>query len=70
MPRTEREVAISISPTTVRRGDIITVGGQHMTVQNLFNLLGGRKRIQFAEGAVLTILPGTTLTALRIAQGW
>lgn len=70
MPRSQREVAIEINAASIRRGDVITVGGQHMTVQNLFNLAGGGKRIQFDGGASLTLLPGTTLTAIRIAKGW
>ncbi|WP_314178112.1 hypothetical protein [Streptomyces winkii] len=70
MARTEKEVAIDITVTTIRRGDVITIGGQPMTVQSLFNLPGGGKRIGFAGGAVLTLWPGTTLTALRIVTGW
>ncbi|OEV10513.1 hypothetical protein [Streptomyces nanshensis] len=70
MARTEKEVAIEVTVATVKRGDVITVGGQPMTVQSLFNLPGGGKRIGFASGAVLTLWPGTTLTALRIAKGW
>lgn len=68
--RTEREVAVEITAATVKRGDVITIGGQSMKVQNLFDLPGGGKRIQFPGGAVLTLHSGTILTALRTAKGW
>ncbi|MGW8378504.1 hypothetical protein [Streptomyces sp. ODS28] len=70
MPRTEREVAVEVVASTVRLGDVITVGGVPMTVLDLVDLPGGAKRLNFGRGHTLSIGPGTRLTVLRVAKGW
>ena len=68
--RNRREVAIEVGAATIRQGDAITVGGHLMTVENLFNLPSGSKRIDFLEGTTLTLPPEIRLTIFRTAKGW
>lgn len=70
MARSAREIAIEVHAASIRRGDVINVGGRAMTVVNLINLPRGGKRIEFDGGAVLSVRAGESLTAFRIAEGW
>lgn len=70
LARSEREVAVEITAATVRRGDIIVIGGVPMRIANLRSLPGGAKRVEFAEGLVFTLPARVVLTALRVAGGW
>lgn len=70
VPRSKKEVAVEVTAATVRRGDVIVIGSVPMTIQNLYALPGGAKRIEFADGTVLTLHPKVAVTALRVARGW
>ncbi|QHF92658.1 hypothetical protein DEH18_00630 [Streptomyces sp. NHF165] len=70
MARSERQVAIEVGGGSLRRGDVIQVGGQSMAVVDICHLTGGAKLIAFRSGDVLTIMPRTTLVVLRTVAGW
>ncbi|MEU3191962.1 hypothetical protein ABZ686_15265 [Streptomyces sp. NPDC006992] len=70
MARSERQVAIEVGSGSVRRGDVIQVGGQSMAVSDIRHLTGGAKLITFRTGDTLTITAGTTLVVLRTVAGW
>ncbi|MDF4251579.1 hypothetical protein [Streptomyces sp. WMMB303] len=70
MARSERQVAIEVVGGSLRRGDVIHVGGQSMAVSDIRHLTGGAKLIAFRTGDTLTITPGTTLVVLRTVAGW
>ncbi|MEU9985897.1 hypothetical protein AB0E10_03640 [Streptomyces sp. NPDC048045] len=60
---------IEVTSTTVRRGDIIQVGGRACYVSNLFQLPYGAKQILFESGELLTITTRTRLVAVRMLRG-
>lgn len=68
--RTKREVAVEVTAATIKRGDLITVGGKPMLVTDLITLAGGAKRIRFKSGELLSIHAETRLIALRVVRGW
>jgi hypothetical protein len=70
MARSKGQVAVQVETSTIKVGDVITVGGLLITVRDLFDLPGGGKRIGFGGCVTLTLPPGTPLTALRTAKGW
>ena len=70
MARSERQVAITADGGSLRRGDVIQVGGQPMAVADIRHLTGGAKLIAFRTGDILTITPRTTLVVLRTVAGW
>jgi hypothetical protein len=57
---------VSITADTVRRGDIITIGGEHFRVLNLLALHSGAKRVTFHTGETLTMHGRTRMNALRL----
>ncbi|MFI2434297.1 hypothetical protein [Streptomyces sp. NPDC018693] len=58
--------SVEITATTVRRGDIIQVGGRACRVINLFQLPHGAKQLLFESGELLTIHTRTRILAVRM----
>ncbi|WP_329202180.1 MULTISPECIES: hypothetical protein [unclassified Streptomyces] len=61
---------IEITSTTVRRGDVIQIGGQPCRVADLIQLPAGAKRLFFESGELLTMHARTRLIALRMQRKW
>jgi hypothetical protein len=59
---------VEISSVTVRRGDVIQIGGQPCRVADLFHLPGGAKRLLFESGELLTMHSRSRLVALRMLR--
>ncbi|WUO22225.1 hypothetical protein OHT76_21400 [Streptomyces sp. NBC_00287] len=59
---------VEITAASVQRGDVITVGGQHRRVANIFQLPNGAKRLVFDSGELLTLHTRTRLIALRLLR--
>ncbi|MBX7546786.1 hypothetical protein ABZX95_07860 [Streptomyces sp. NPDC004232] len=59
---------VEVTATTVRRGDIIQVGGRACRVGNLFQLPNGAKQLLFESGELLTIHTRTRLAAVRMLR--
>jgi hypothetical protein len=59
---------VEVTAATVRRGDIIQLGGRACRVQDLFQLSQGAKQILFDSGELLTIHTRTRLVAVRILR--
>ncbi|WP_079249650.1 hypothetical protein [Streptomyces sp. IMTB 2501] len=59
---------VEVTATTVRRGDIIQVGGRACRVDNLFQLPNGAKQLLFESGELLTIHTRTRLAAVRMLR--
>ncbi|MFF7351600.1 hypothetical protein ACFZA1_02915 [Streptomyces filipinensis] len=59
---------VEITATTVRRGDVIQVGGRACRVSNLFQLPHGAKQLLFESGELLTIHTRTRLAAVRMTR--
>jgi len=57
--------AVEINAHTVRRADIIAVGGQYLQVVDIVRLHGDARRLHFHSGETLTIHARTSLLALR-----
>lgn len=60
--------SVEITPVTVRRGDVIQIGGQPCRVADLFHLPGGAKRLLFESGELLTMHSRSRLVALRMLR--
>lgn len=56
---------VEITSTTVRRGDVIQIGGQFFEVMDLISLSGRARRLRFRTGETLTMGPTTRLLAMR-----
>nr|WP_202551872.1 hypothetical protein [Streptomyces sp. SID8352] len=61
---------VEITAATVRRGDIIQLGGRTCRVRDLFQLPRGGKRLVFDSGELLTIHTRTRLIAVRTRRRW
>ncbi|MDX3247073.1 hypothetical protein PV408_36200 [Streptomyces sp. ME18-1-4] len=59
---------VEITATTVRRGDIIQVGGRACRVIDLFQLRHGAKQLLFESGELLTIHARTRILAVRMMR--
>ncbi|MFG2215788.1 hypothetical protein ACGFN1_13060 [Streptomyces sp. NPDC048685] len=59
---------VEITSTTVRRGDVIQVGGRSCRVSDLCQLPHGAKRLLFETGELLTIHGRTRLVAVRMLR--
>ncbi|MER6064785.1 hypothetical protein [Streptomyces sp. NPDC001792] len=59
---------VEVTATTVRRGDIIQLGGRACRVGNLFQLSNGAKQLLFESGELLTIHARTRLAAVRMMR--
>ncbi|KUN07170.1 hypothetical protein AQI95_11525 [Streptomyces yokosukanensis] len=59
---------VEVTANTVRRGDIIQVGGRACRVGNLFQLPNGAKQLLFESGELLTIHTRTRLAAVRMTR--
>ncbi|MGW4162995.1 hypothetical protein [Streptomyces sp. NPDC004788] len=59
---------IEVTAATVRRGDVIQIGGQPCRVADLFCLPGGAKRLIFESGELLTMHTRSRLIALRMQR--
>ncbi|WP_188271386.1 MULTISPECIES: hypothetical protein [unclassified Streptomyces] len=57
---------IEITSSTVRRGDVIQIGGRLCRVVNLVQLPGGAKQLLFESGELLTMHSRSRFTALRM----
>lgn len=69
--RTLRSVpaaSIDVTAATVRRGDVIEVGGLFWRVQDLFQLPQGAKQLLFESGELLTMHARTRLVAVRMGR--
>ncbi|MGW2669306.1 hypothetical protein ACWC5F_14680 [Streptomyces sp. NPDC001272] len=63
-------LTIEITSLTVRRGDVIQIGGRACRVSDLVQLPGGAKRLFFESGEVLTLHARSRLVALRMTRSW
>lgn len=63
----EVRTPVTVTADTVRRRDVLQVGGLPLTVRDLISLAGGAKRLLFTTGETLTIHRQTVLTATRAA---
>lgn len=70
MPGTAGAAKVEVGPHTVRRGDVVTIGGGSFTVTDLITLAGGTKRIRFLSGETLTMREDTRLTVSRRLARW
>ncbi|MFE1411909.1 hypothetical protein ACFW6F_14065 [Streptomyces sp. NPDC058746] len=61
---------IEITSISVRRGDVIQIGGQPCRVADLVQLPAGAKRLFFESGEGLTMHPQSRLIALRMMRKW
>ncbi|MEU0689971.1 hypothetical protein [Streptomyces uncialis] len=61
---------VEITSASVRRGDVIQIGGQPCRVADLFQLPSGAKRLHFETGELLTMHARTRLVALRMLRKW
>lgn len=61
---------IEITSVSVRRGDVIQIGGQPCRVTDLVQLPAGAKRLFFESGEVLTMHARSRLVALRLTRKW
>ncbi|MEU6000520.1 hypothetical protein ABZ837_22180 [Streptomyces sp. NPDC047197] len=59
---------VEITAASVKRGDVIQVGGQPCRVTDLFQLPQGAKQLVFESGELLTMHPRTRLVALRMTR--
>lgn len=59
---------VEITSVTVRRGDVLQIGGQPCRVADLFHLPGGAKRLLFESGELLTLHSRSRLIALRLLR--
>lgn len=59
---------VEITAASVRRGDVIQVGGQPCRVTDLFQLPQGAKQLVFESGELLTMHPRSRLIALRMTR--
>ncbi|MFD8789930.1 hypothetical protein [Streptomyces vinaceus] len=59
---------IEVTSITVRRGDIIQIGGRPCRVSDLVQLHAGAKRLLFETGEALTMHTGSRLIALRMTR--
>ncbi|GAB2918568.1 hypothetical protein [Streptomyces mayteni] len=58
-------VPTEVNAATVRRGDLLTIGGKALVVRDLINLPAGGKRLAFDSGESFTMRPTTVLTVNR-----
>ncbi|MDT0446812.1 hypothetical protein [Streptomyces johnsoniae] len=58
-------VSVEIDVREVRVGDQLMIGGQPFTVRDITSLAAGRKKVDFASGESLIMLPTTILWAAR-----
>lgn len=63
-------LTIEITSLTVRRGDVIQIGGRACRVTDLVQLPAGAKRLFFETGEVLTLHARSRLAALRMTRSW
>ncbi|MEV5881672.1 hypothetical protein AB0L74_02905 [Streptomyces sp. NPDC052020] len=68
VPRGTVVTNIEITSTTVRRGDIIQVGGRPCQVSDLFQLSHGAKQLLSESGELLTMHTRTRLLAVRMLR--
>ncbi|MFI9805858.1 hypothetical protein ACIHEJ_16075 [Streptomyces sp. NPDC052301] len=59
---------VEVTAATVRRGDIIQVGGRAFRVGNLFQLSNEAEQLLFESGELLTIHARTRLAAVRMLR--
>ncbi|TDC27700.1 hypothetical protein E1265_00900 [Streptomyces sp. 8K308] len=57
--------AIPVTNTTIRIGDILTIGGRQQPVIGLTAAAGGAKAVRFPDGLVLLMPPNLELTIAR-----
>ncbi|MEV6163967.1 hypothetical protein AB0L71_18900 [Streptomyces sp. NPDC052052] len=60
--------SIEITAATVRRGDVIQLGGAARRVEDLFQLPRGAKQLVFESGDLLTVHARTRLVAVRMPR--
>jgi hypothetical protein len=65
-PRRMPAASIEVTAATVRRGDVIELGGLFCRVQDLFQLPHGAKQLIFESGELLTMHARTRLVAVRM----
>ncbi|MCX5081771.1 hypothetical protein OG862_12275 [Streptomyces sp. NBC_00401] len=59
---------VEITMASVRRGDVIEVGGSPHRVADLVQLPGGAKQLRFESGELLTMHARSRLIALRVLR--
>ncbi|MEV7418276.1 hypothetical protein [Streptomyces sp. NPDC089919] len=62
--------SIEITSNSVKRGDVIQIGGQPCRVADLIHLPRGAKRLVFESGELLTMHHQTRFIALRVQRRW
>ena len=58
-------VPTEVNATTVRRGDLLTIGGKALVVRDLIALPVGGRRLALDSGESFTMRPTTVLTVNR-----
>lgn len=64
-PRPLPALPVDITATTVRRGDVLQIGGRPCLVVDLFHLHGGGKRLRLDSGELLTLHARSRFDGLR-----
>lgn len=63
-------LALTVASVTVLPGDMILIGGETFTVQDMVTLPHRAKRLRFETGETLTMNYRTRLTAFRPKARW
>jgi hypothetical protein len=61
----KRVVTREVTVTTVRPGDVFTVGGTPLRIRDITALPARCKLLHFETGETMTIHPGTRVSAVR-----
>ncbi|MDT0265573.1 hypothetical protein RM844_04625 [Streptomyces sp. DSM 44915] len=56
---------VILTVTTVRRRDVVTIGGQQLRVSDLHTPRAGYKLVIFESGEILTMTPRTWFSGVR-----
>lgn len=66
--RTHRYVRVEVGWETVRRGDVIDLGGRGFEVVDVVQVSDTVKGLRFRTGQSMTIQPATRLSAVRAVE--
>ncbi|MEU7132954.1 hypothetical protein [Streptomyces sp. NPDC046261] len=61
-------ITFEVTTETVRRGDVVAIGGYWFEITDLTVLPGQAKRLCFSSGESLTLHPRTRLTVQRLLR--
>ncbi|WP_326693335.1 MULTISPECIES: hypothetical protein [unclassified Streptomyces] len=68
MPEATSVQALTVTGTSINTGDSINVGGIPLTVIDVRDVAGGRKRIEFCDGNVFVLGRHKTINIVRSVQ--